>query len=99
MMQKPNFDYKGFMADFAIADAFGEKAVEDTYRRALREWKDNVQYFASLVMTLNHRLWGHYNEGDEDMARLYDRLWSEAHEFGSSHFKGDDATYYFDFLD
>ena len=38
----PDFDYKGFMQDFMIADRFGEAAVRDTYKRAFREWKDNV---------------------------------------------------------
>lgn len=92
-------DYKGFWQDFAIADAFGEKAVKDTYRRAFKEWKDNVQYYASLVMTLNHRLWKHYEEGRMDLAKVYDGLWKEADAYGCEHFKGADAEYYFEFLD
>ena len=44
-----NFDYKGFMTDFRIADLFGENAIRDTYKRAFAEWKDNVEYFASFV--------------------------------------------------
>lgn len=93
------FDYKGFMQDFIIADAFGEKAVRDTYKRAKREWKDNVNYFASLVMTLNHRLWIHYEHGNEGMAKLYDELWKDADAWGCSHFTGKDAEYYYSFLD
>lgn len=93
-----NFDYKGFMMDFNIADRFGEGAIRDTYKRAFSEWKDNVQYFASLVMTLNHKIWMWY-EKDEKIARVYDELWKKAHNFGSGHFKGEDAKYYFTFLD
>lgn len=97
-----DFDYKGFMTDFAIADRFGEPAVRDTYNRAFAEWKDNVDYFASLVMVLNHRLWMWYRSEEpraDRMAHLYDELWRKADEWGCSHFKGKDAEYYFRFLD
>jgi hypothetical protein len=93
-----NYDYKGFMVDFRIADRFGVKAIEDTYNRAFKEWKDNVEYFASFVMTLNHQIWFWYQKNDT-IAKVYDSLWKKAHAFGSEHFKGDDATYYFTFLD
>ena len=96
---QPEFDYKGFMQDFRIADRFGKKAVEDTFKRAHDEWKDNVQYYASLVLTLNHWLWYHYDHGDEERARLYDRLWKKADSYGCWHFKGDDLSYFYRFLD
>ena len=92
-------DYKGFMTDFAIADKFGEAAVIDTFNRTFKEWKNNVEYFASFVLTLNHRLWLHYENGRTSQARLYDGLWKKAHAFGTEHFKGKDAEYYFSFLD
>lgn len=92
------FDYKGFMSDFTIADRFGANAIKDTYNRAFSEWKNNVGYFSSLVLTLNHKIWEWY-EKDEVIAKLYDDLWRKADDFGCSHFKGDDASYYFNFLD
>ena len=92
------YDYKGFMNDFMIANHFGEKAIRDTYKRAFNEWKDNVEYFSSLVLTLNHLIWAYY-EKDEKLAKVYNELWENADRFGSNHFKGDDATYYFNFLD
>ena len=92
-------DYKGFWTDFTIADIFGEKAVNDTYNRAFREWKESVEYFASLVLTLNHRLWMHYESGNEKLARLYDRLWKRANSYGYGHFKGKELQYYHEFLD
>lgn len=92
------FDYKGFARDFTIADIFGEDAVRDTYNRAFREWKDNVDYFASLVMTLNHKIWAWHGK-DDSLARVYDELWREADSYGCDHFKGDDLSYYLNFLD
>lgn len=91
-------DYKGFMNDFTIANNFGENAIRDTYKRAFNEWKDNVEYFASLVLTLNHLIWAYY-EKDENIAKIYNELWLNADSYGSNHFKGDDAIYYFNFLD
>ena len=92
-------DYKGFMQDFAIADMFGEKAVRDTYKRAKREWKKNPDYFASLIMTLNHRLWYHYENGREGYARLYDELWRDADDAKYRYFKGDALQGIIAFLD
>ena len=95
----PEFDYKGFMQDFLIADRFGVSAIRDTYKRAFKEWRNNVEYFASFVLTLNHQIWNHHNAGDESVARVYDELWKKADAWGCEHFKGKDAEYYFSFLD
>jgi hypothetical protein len=91
------FDYKGFMQDFAIADMFGENAVRDTYKRC-QEWKDNAEYWAALVLTLNHRGWM-YRDKNENMCHLYAELWEKAHDHGLSHFKGEDAELYFRLTD
>ena len=34
------FEYT-FLSDFDIADHFGTKAIQDTYKRAFNEWKTN----------------------------------------------------------
>ena len=93
-------DYKGFMLDFCIAERFGVKAVKDTFKRAFAEWKDNVEYFASLVLTLNlnHRIWALYKTNDE-MTRVYNDLWMKADRYGQKHFKCKAAEFNFSFLD
>lgn len=93
------FDYKGFMKDFAIADLFGEDAIRDTFNRAKAEWKDNADYYGSFVMTLNHRLWWHYDNGNELYARLYDELWREADAAIPELFTGEDLNKIYAFLD
>ena len=55
--------------------------------------------FASLVMTLNHKIWLWYERGNNEYAAIYNEIWEKADQYGTSHFKGDDATYYFQFLD
>lgn len=93
------FDYKGFMQDFRIADAFGVNAVKDTFKRAHNEWKDNADYYGSLVMTLNHLLWYHYEKGNARLAQVYDELWQKADNFVTSHFKGEELQKILAFLD
>ena len=66
-----------FWGDFSIADIFGAKAIKDTYKRAFESWKDDIKYITALSITLNHKIWQHYDAGDEELARLYDKLWKE----------------------
>lgn len=86
-----------FMSDFTIADAFGAKAVKDTYKSGW-QYKNDVKYMAEFVAVLNHKIWEHYGHNN-DLARLYDSLWREAHERCRNHFKGEELSYYYDYLD
>ena len=45
-----------FMLDFSIADCFGNKAVTDTFKRAFKEWKNDVIYMAEFVCVLNPKI-------------------------------------------
>ena len=95
-----NPDYKTFYRDFTIAETCGgAKDIRDTYKRAFAAWKDNVEYFAALVLTLNHKIWEMHDRGDNETGLLYDGLWRKAHSYGARHFKGKDAEYYYNFLD
>lgn len=63
-----------FWEDFSIADMFN--GVEDTYKRAFAEWKNDIRYITALSMVLNHKVWAWY-EKDEQKARLYQKLWEK----------------------
>jgi hypothetical protein len=93
------FDYKGFMQDFRIADCFGVNAVKDTFNRAHEEWKNNADYYASFVMTLNHLIWFHYERGNMTLAKVYDTLWKKADAFVYKNFKGEELQKIIEFLD
>lgn len=86
-------DYKGFMWDFHIADHFGISAIKDTYNRAFKEWKNNVEYFTALVITLNHQIFNWYNK-NEEIARVYNELWEKADGYAYDNFKGEDLSYF-----
>lgn len=90
------YEYKTtFWEDFTIADIFGLNAIQDTFNRAFNEWKTNYIFLTDLVMVLNHKLWLHYEAGNNDFAVLYDKLWKEADQYACENLKDEEAKYYF----
>ena len=90
------FGYKQittFYEDFSIADNFGKRAIVDTYMRAFKSWKNNVQYFTELVMVLNWKIWRWYEKNDE-YAKVYQELWEKADAYAMDNFKDDDLAYF-----
>lgn len=88
-----------FWQDFSIADRFGIAAIKDTFNRAFKEWREDVEYAAELVIVLNHKIWQHYEGGDMKKAELYNELWAKTDSWCVEHFTGDDARYYFNITD
>lgn len=83
-----------FWQDFTIAEVFGEKAIEDTFNRAFNEWKTNYKYLTELVLVLNHKIWKFYKTNN-DMAKLYDKLWHKADLYATSELKGEGLDYFY----
>lgn len=88
-----------FWNDFEIAEAFGPYAVKETYDSAMHDWASDYEYLTELVLVLNHRLWMHYDRGNESLARLYDTLWRSASQYAVENLKGDDLRYYLEVTD
>ena len=86
-----------FWQDFSIADAFDNKAIQDTYDRC-QGWKTDATMWAKLSMVLNHKSW-QWAETDETRSKLYVKLWLEAYDYALSHFKGDDIITYLQITD
>lgn len=96
----PDYEFKTtFWSDFSIADAFGNNAIKDTFKRAFEEWKDNVEYLAELVIVLNWKGWEWYNKKNEDRAKIYFDFYEQANGYAYENLKGDDLTYYFNVTD
>ena len=87
-----------FWEDFSIADVFGLLAIEDTYNRAFEEWKENCVFLTELVLVLNHKIWQHH-QSHEAIARLYDKLWRQAYEYGCNNLKDEELDYFYKTLD
>ena len=84
-----------FWNDFTIADKFGKDAILDTYARAFEEWKDNYIYLTELVLVLNWKIWKHYEDENEEIAKVYNDLWMEADNYAVEHLKDDELSYYY----
>ena len=82
-----------YYTDFGIAERFGANAIRDTYKRAKKDWGDNVKYFTEIVMVLNWKIWEH-NETNKEYALLYNELWEEADDYAMNHFEGKDLDYF-----
>ena len=87
-----------FYSDFSIADKFGAEAIKDTYNRAFKEWKNNVEYITELAMVLNWKMW-EWNETDGDFQTLYCSLWKEIDEWCMNNLKDEDLLYYINTTD
>ena len=88
-----------FWNDFTIADAFGAKAIKDTYKRAFDEWKSNYIYLTELVMVLNWKCWQHYEKKNTKVSELYSQLFYRARNYALSHLKGEEFQYFFNTTD
>lgn len=87
-----------FWDDFSIAEAFGVAAIEDTYTRAFREWKDDVKYITELTMVLNHKIW-EWHERNSKFCDTYYNLWSTCDKWCVDNLKGNDLRYFLETLD
>lgn len=85
--------------DFRIADAFGIKAIKDTYNRAFNEWNDNWEAMAELTFCLNIKCWDFYHEGKLELSAVYANLYHDCYDKCIEHFKDDELTNYWRFLD
>lgn len=88
-----------FFADLSIAEwCGGAKGVKLTYKRVVKEWQNDVVYMAEFVVALNQKIWMHY-EQNRELAKAYNDLWIECDNFCREHFKGEELSYYYDYID
>lgn len=87
-----------FWMDFSIADKFGFKAVDDTYRRAFKEWRHDYKYLTELVLVLNHKAW-QFVDSNPVLSDLYVQLYEEADNYAIDNLKGYELKYFFEITD
>lgn len=110
-------DYKRlttFAHDFALAECFGDDAILDTCKRAVREWIGNYKYVTELIMVLNWLCWFWYDcdQKDVELSSLYAELYYAARDAFDEHYdekegdtdeerrrKAEACRYYFDCTD
>lgn len=105
-------DYKRkttFTADFSIAEwcvpMEGMKAISDTLKNALNNWRDSIEFFAELIIVLNMKSWEHAARCNYNYSRMYSELYLDVKclyfdWFDESHKKhGEAMDYYFKYVD
>lgn len=99
-MEQPQVIDNTFYSDFTIADHFGLMAIQDTYNRSFKAYKDNIEYLTALAMALNQKIFAWYRV-DDDKTKLYNKLWRETEMFildedkdGFKNFTREEVRYY-----
>ena len=88
-----------FWMDFTIADAFGEDAVKDTFKRAFEEWRDNYIYLTELVIVMNMKCWYWYDKGNHSLSHIYSDYYYQAKDYACDHLDEDEFEYFFQMTD
>ena len=86
-----------FWEDFSIADSMGVDEVEDTFKRAFNEWKDDNVYGTELAMVLNWKQFQFAKDGwiaEGEMCELYIKLWKKMDAYVMRNWKGEKLNYY-----
>lgn len=80
-----------YYQDLTIAEHFGKKAIEDTVKRAIK-YRINADYIIELCITLNHKCWIHYGNGNTNLSQIYSDLYYAVRDWCFDNLKGDDLT-------
>lgn len=84
-----------FANDLAIAECFGDDAILDTYRRAVKEWIGDYKYMTELIMVLNWLCWFWHDcdRADVELSGIYADLYYAARDAFYEHYdtKDDDT--------
>ena len=104
-------DYKRkttFTSDLSIAEwceSMESGAVLYTLAKCLKEWHDNIEFFAELIIAVNMKCWEHYARKNYEWSAFYTDLYYIVKDlyfewFDESNPKSEDAVrYYMDYVD
>ena len=87
-----------FWEDFSVADAFGDYAIKETYKKAFDSWKTDYKYLTELVLVLNWKIWQHY-ETNIEIAKVYNELWEKLENYCYKNLKGEELSYFIKTID
>ena len=67
-----------YTSDFSIAEwcvpVEGMSAIASTLRNALTSWRDNVEWFAEILLVINMKSWEHAARGNNEYGKMYSEL-------------------------
>jgi len=91
-----------FMSDLSIGEwCESWRGVFDTTRRAITEWRDNIEYIAEFVLCVNWKAWEHHARGNENWAKFYSLLFEGVRDVMYDYYEGDEekTSYLWQYLD
>ena len=98
-----------YTSDFSIAEwcvpVEGMSAIADTLKNALDNWRDDIEFFAEILLVVNLKSWEHAARGNNEYGKMYSELYYMVKSlyfdwFDESHKDHKKATqYYFDYID
>lgn len=105
-------DYKRkttYTSDFSIAEwcvpVDGMSAIASTLRNALTNWRDDIEFFAEIVIVLNLKSWEHAARKNKEYAVMYQTLYLAAKDLYFDWYDADNEQhdkamdYYYDYVD
>ena len=98
-----------YTSDFSIAEwcvpIEGMSAIASTLRNALTNWRDDIKFFAEIIIVLNMKAWEHAARGNHQYAEMYSELYLDAKCLYFDWFDkdnkqhGEAMDYYYDYVD
>ena len=98
-----------YTSDFSIAEwcvpVEGMSAIADTLKNALGNWRDNIEWFAEILLVVNLKSWEHAARHNNEYGKMYSELFYMVQAlyfdwFDSDNKQHDKAmTYYYDYVD
>lgn len=98
-----------YTSDFSIAEwcvpVEGMQAIASTLRNALMNWRDDVEFFAEIIMVLNMKSWEHAARNNNKYGQMYGDLYYLVRDLYFDWFDednkqhGEAMEYYYDYVD
>ena len=67
-----------YTSDFSIAEwcvpVEGMSAIADTLKNTLDNWRDDVEWFAEILLVVNLKSWEHAARGNNEYGKMYSEL-------------------------
>lgn len=102
--RKTTYTYDFSIAEWCVA-AEGMSAIASTLRNALTNWRDNVEFFAEIIIVLNLKAHEHASRGNWEYSKMYSVLYLDAKCLYFDWFNKDNnqhneaMKYYYDYVD
>ena len=88
-----------FWDDFTIAERWGVKAIEDTYKNAFQSWKNDLVFIVELVLVLNWKMLYMDEKHMTEKSVMYYKCWVELSNWCERHLEAGAYEYFINVTD